>query len=196
MGRQPIISREQLLQITRAVFQEHGFRSTTAEIAKRAGISEGALFKRFKTKQELLKAAISHIDQNPPWILGLAGRIGQTSVEGELEGVALEFMQFARILMPCVLMAHTGSGDRGHRDVADGPPPPVRIIKAMTVYFEAEMRLGRIRVGDAEIVARCFIGPIMHFVMLELMHQSFEYLPLSAEGFVRVHIQILLRGIL
>jgi AcrR family transcriptional regulator len=195
MGRPAIISREHLVDIARDVFQERGIRATTAEVAQRAGISEGALFKRFKTKGALLHATLASINEEPPWLPGLAARAGRRTIDVELEELALEFVQFAQVIMPCVLMAHAG-GDEIGTDLWDGQmPPPVRVIKLLSVYFASEMRLGRIRTGDAEIVARCFVGPLMHFVVLELMHRSQEYLPLATETFVRGHIQLLLRGI-
>ena len=195
MGRPAIISHEHLIAIARDVFQERGIRATTAEVAQRAGISEGALFKRFKTKGALLRATLASINEEPPWLPGLAARVGRRTVEAELEELALEFVQFAQVIMPCVLMAHAGSDDIG-TDLWNGQmPPPVRGIKLLAGYFSSEMRLGRIRTGDAEIVARCFVGPLMHFVVLDVMHHSQAYLPLATETFVRGHIQMLLRGI-
>src|SRR2546430_14366674 len=41
------------------VFAERGFEgATTAEIAQRAGVAEGTIFKRFRTKRDLLLAVV------------------------------------------------------------------------------------------------------------------------------------------
>ena len=57
-GRPPVISQERLLEIAREVFLELGFRATTAEVASRAGVAEGTIFLRFKSKAELFRAAM------------------------------------------------------------------------------------------------------------------------------------------
>lgn len=194
MGRPEVIERSALLDIARDVFKDRGMRATTAEVAQRAGISEGALFKRFKTKAELFRAAVEHVGEAPAWIATLPARVGRGNLDEELEALALEMLQFARTLMPCVLMAHANNGE-GDLPVWQGTvPPPIRALKALAAYFEAEMKLGRVREGDPEIYARSFAGPLMHFVVMELMHRSQDFMPIASETFVRGHVRVLLRG--
>jgi AcrR family transcriptional regulator len=194
MGRPEVIERGVLLDIARDVFKDRGMRATTAEVAQRAGISEGALFKRFKTKAELFRAAVEHVGEAPAWIASLPARVGRGNLDEELEALALEMLQFARTLMPCVLMAHANNGE-GELPVWQGTmPPPIRALKALAAYFEAEMKLGRVREGDPEIYARSFAGPLMHFVVMELMHRSQDFMPIASETFVRGHVRVLLRG--
>ena len=57
MPRPRTITDEQIVEAARAAFLEQGFSATTAEIARRAGISEGTLFKRFATKEDLFEEA-------------------------------------------------------------------------------------------------------------------------------------------
>src|SRR5688572_23503921 len=57
-GRPKVISDEALLAIAREVFLERGIRATTAEVAERAGIAEGTVFLRFKSKDALFRAAV------------------------------------------------------------------------------------------------------------------------------------------
>ena len=59
MGRPKLISDDRLLEIARRVFREHGHVATTLHVAKAAGISEAALFKRYKTKDALFLAALN-----------------------------------------------------------------------------------------------------------------------------------------
>ena len=49
-GRPPTITSERLLDVARDVFLECGIRATTQDVAERAGVSEGVLFHRFKSK--------------------------------------------------------------------------------------------------------------------------------------------------
>jgi len=53
MGRVPTIDTQTILDAAREVFMEDGMQGTTAEIARRAGVSEGTVFRRFATKETL-----------------------------------------------------------------------------------------------------------------------------------------------
>ncbi len=57
LGRPIKITDAQILNAAREAFQESGSAATALQIAKRAGVSEGILFKRFATKAALLRAA-------------------------------------------------------------------------------------------------------------------------------------------
>ncbi|SEU37618.1 TetR/AcrR family transcriptional regulator [Stigmatella erecta] len=55
-------TRRRLLDATIAVLVEQGYaRLTTVEVARRAGVSQGAVFTHFDTKAELLVAAVQHL---------------------------------------------------------------------------------------------------------------------------------------
>lgn len=57
MGK--ISTRERIVEAARNLFAEKGFdRTTTAEIARKAGISEGTIYRHFKSKKELLMECV------------------------------------------------------------------------------------------------------------------------------------------
>ncbi len=58
MGRKKTVPDDELLRHAREVFLARGRAGSTKEVAKRAGISEAVLFQRFKTKRELVIAAL------------------------------------------------------------------------------------------------------------------------------------------
>ncbi len=58
MGRNKTISDDELLDVARDTFVEQGFAASTKEIARRAGVSEGLIFQRFQTKEDLFFAAM------------------------------------------------------------------------------------------------------------------------------------------
>jgi len=53
MARPTVIRDETIIDAAREVFLERGFGATTAEVAVRAGVSEGSIFKRFNSKVDL-----------------------------------------------------------------------------------------------------------------------------------------------
>ena len=58
MPRPVSIHNDAILEAASQVFLAHGYQASTAEIARRAGVSEGSIFKRFKTKTDLFLAAM------------------------------------------------------------------------------------------------------------------------------------------
>lgn len=59
MARPKTIADADLLEAARAVFVQKGMGASTRAIARRAGVSEGVLFQRYATKQELFFAAMA-----------------------------------------------------------------------------------------------------------------------------------------
>jgi AcrR family transcriptional regulator len=194
MGRPPVVKTEKLLEAARRLFLEHGFAATTAAIARAAGISEGSIFKRFATKEELFFAALGIPE--PAWIDGLKGRAGQGRVEDALAEILLQIIEFFRELVPRVTMLWScralGSGGpiALFRDRADAPP--LRALRGLTDYFEQEARLGRIAIGSAEIAARLFLGSAQTYIFFEMLAPATA--PPAAE-YARGVVELLLRGL-
>jgi AcrR family transcriptional regulator len=196
MARPVTIKDETIVAAARAVFLERGIQATTAEVAERAGVSEGSVFKRFKTKTELFRAAMGDRVVEPPNLQDLAGRVGKGSIDDCLFALGMEIVAFFRELIPLMMMAWSNPGPNGLPAAISGPnPPPVRAVKQLTGYFEAEMRAGRLRRLDPEIVARSFLGALHHFAFFELLHRADGELPLGAETYVRGLVQLLQGGI-
>ena len=55
MGRKKTLSDEELLEVARQEFLTNGIGASTKSIAQKAGISEGVIFQRFHTKEELFE---------------------------------------------------------------------------------------------------------------------------------------------
>ena len=58
MGRPKAISDEELLQKVRQVFRQRGYKVSTRELAKAVGLSQAALYVRYKDKDALFFAAL------------------------------------------------------------------------------------------------------------------------------------------
>ncbi|MFT3772087.1 MAG: helix-turn-helix domain-containing protein [Minicystis sp.] len=159
MARPVSIKDETIIAAARAVFLERGIQATTAEVAERAGVSEGSVFKRFKSKVDLFRAAMDDQLHEPDWVRELPGRVGKGDVRANLEAVGLEMIGFFRDLMPLLMMSWSNPAPNGLPCTIAGPnPPPVRALRSLAGYVEAEMRAGRIRAQEPEIVARAFLG--------------------------------------
>jgi AcrR family transcriptional regulator len=196
MARPVSIKPETIIEAARQVFLERGIQATTAEVAERAGISEGTIFKRYKSKIDLFRAAMGADLAEPNWPERLAARIGQGSVEANLFDIGMGIIAFFREMMPLMMMAWSNPAPNGLPGPLAGPnPPPIRALKLLTGFFEAEMRSGRLRKHDAEIIARTFLGGLNNFVFFEVLYRAHNELPLAAETYVRGLVQLLWDGI-
>jgi AcrR family transcriptional regulator len=194
MARPAHITEEQILSAAREVFLEKGIQATTAEVARRAGVAEGSIFKRFKTKHHLFVAAL-HIGE-PEWFAFIDKRVGKGDPRQNLIDLGMEILDFFRQLMPLMMMGWANPSPSGLPEVLEGPnPPPLRFIKRMAGFFEAEMRAHRIRRHDPEVVARCFLGSLQNYVFFELLLKAQDELPLPAEMHVRGVVNLLWNGL-
>lgn len=201
MARPTTITDEEILHAAREVFLARGISATTAEVAERARISEGTIFHRFKTKVELFRAAmdLSMEGEHLKWLSGLEQRVGRGDIEQQLTEIAHAALAFLRRLMPLIMMSWSNSGLPGPPglppDLQVPNSPPLVALKRITAYFESEMRLGRLRRHDPEIVARTFMGAISNYAQFEIFMKASEELPLPPETFVRGLVQVLWSGI-
>ena len=195
MPRRPQFRDEDILEAARAVFLTRGVRATTAEVASRAGVSEGTIFHHFKTKEALFRAALNPRLDEPTEIAALPQLVGRGEVAENLRAFITAVIDSLRVRVPFIMMAWSNPGRDGVSALCDLEPPGLRIIRALAGYVDGEMRLGRIRQVDPEIVARGLVGSIFDYVMTELLHGAPQGLPLPAAMYVRGLVDIFLHGI-
>lgn len=195
MARPAIIQDSAILDAAREVFLSRGFRATTAEVAARAGVSEGSIFKRFRSKAELFQAAMGSLDELPAFAAELPGKIGKGDPRENLFEIGRALAEHLRRVVPLHLMAWSNPGADG------GPLPqclsgagPIGTLKALAGYFDGEMRAGRFARHDAEVVARTFIGSVHNYVIFDLLFQAQDALPMPEEMYLRGLIELLFRG--
>jgi AcrR family transcriptional regulator len=196
MSRPTTIRDETIIDAAREVFLARGIRATTAEVAERAGVSEGSIFKRFKSKVDLFHAAMAPQLEEPDFLKTLAERVGHGDVRDNLFEIGMQVVGFFRAVTPLMMMAWSNPGGQSIPCMMSQPnPPPMRTLKKLAAFFEAEIRAGRVRRHDPEIIARMFLGSIHNFVFFEVLLKSQEELPLPAESFVRGLVQTIWVGV-
>ena len=192
-----VIRDETIVDAARQVFLERGFQATTLEVAERAGVSEGTLFKRFNSKVELFQAAMRSQLEEPPFLRTLKECVGGGDLRQNLIAVGLEAVGYFRTIWPLIMMAWSNPRPNGvpclfHQE-AD--PLPLRILRELTSFFEAEALRGRIRVSDAEVLARAFLGAIHNFVHFELLFKERASPRLSPDEFLAALVDTLWTGV-
>jgi AcrR family transcriptional regulator len=165
-----VISTERLLEVAREVFLELGIRATTSEVATRAGIAEGTIFHRFKSKEELFRAAMN-FDPDALTVRAqeLAACVGQGSLRQALVEFAESFMEFGRAAMPMMMMSWSNPENMCAADrTSERASRYQRTLSLISGYLTAEIQIGRLRPLEPEVAARMLIGSLHHYCMIEL----------------------------
>ena len=195
-GRPKVISNDELLQVARGVFLERGIRATTAEVAERAGIAEGTVFMRFKSKDALFRAAMC-IDPNklPPFVEALSGRVGKGDLRRTLVEFATSALEVSRHALPVMLMSWSNPGGEYALEKATERSEGYRRgFSAVRRFFEGEMRAGRLGPCNAELLTRIFMGSLHHYCLSELFLAQEEGKRLSPTAFAEGLVDMLLRA--
>ena len=186
-----MISNERLLEVAREVFLEFGIRATTLEVATRAGVAEGTIFHRFKSKEELFRAAM-HFD--PEEALAFVERLPGLAGTGDLRVVlvrfAEQFLELGRIAVPVMMLSWSNPESLCSERMGERSERFRRVIGAITTFFEAEMSAGRLRRRNAEVLARLLLGSLHHFCVSE--HVAPGVVGMSAPDFARETVDVLL----
>jgi AcrR family transcriptional regulator len=175
MARPPSISNQQILDAARAVFLAHGFtRASTVDIARRAGVSEGSIFNRFPTKDDLFRAAMD--DAQPP-ALALDRHVGHGDLRENLVRITIESVHYLNGLLPKLMLRWS---EREFATKANVCSRPREILRALTAFFKAEKALGRVG-GDPPIIARMFMGSVWNYCFLQTVagHRSMSAKPFA-----------------
>ena len=192
-------TRERMIEAAEKVMRERGLaRSTTREIAREAGFSEGALYKHFDSKEELFLHVLA--ERLPSFVAlskELPGRVGVGTVEetlGEVARTSLAFFargvpMFASIFSePALLSRHT-------QEIRRRGGGPHRANEAVAAYLRAEQRLGRVREdADPEAAAAMLLGACFQRAFLRQFLAE-EADPAEEEGFARDVVETLMRGL-
>ncbi|BAY27865.1 TetR family transcriptional regulator [Calothrix sp. NIES-2100] len=192
MARLPKITNQQILEAATEVFLEKGFGGSTQEIARKAGISEASIFKRFSTKEELFFAAMG-IPETPPWVNQLESLSGKGELKANLNQVCVGILEFYRDVMPRMMMLRA-KGNALPEMGLKLESKPIRDVKVLTSFLEFEIKQGRLRPCQPQAIAHILLGSLMNHVLLEQI-SSPESLPTDELVFVDNLVDILWQGI-
>jgi AcrR family transcriptional regulator len=145
MGRKKTISDAALLEVARKVFVEKGFGTSTKEIARRAGISEGVIYQRFLTKDELFFAAMIP----PPATLHQVLKHSRSRGRALLEKVTWAMIDYCRATLPVLLPLMMHPAFRFEEFAKRHPESPMFALRRELVQFMVQQqRAGRIGAVD------------------------------------------------
>jgi AcrR family transcriptional regulator len=202
MPRPVSIQDDVILRAAREIFLEKGSDATTSEIAAKAGVSHGIIFKRFKTKQALFQCAMqdqSDWGQAIPALLNTS--LGRKDVETTLVELGTLFVEKFLMLIPTLMMAWSNKQETENPAESAAAANKERATKALqsvktiAAYLEAEYRLGRIRDTDFEVVAQAFVGALWHHAFLQVMLTDGKAGPAKERRYVKRMVKVVWSGI-
>jgi AcrR family transcriptional regulator len=200
MARPTVIADDLLLSTAREVFLRRGLRATTAEIAEQAGVSQGILFKRFKSKQALFRAAMN-VDGDPakPLPINLDERIGRGKVEDTLKDLGNLLVKKFLGIIPAMMMDWSNSREDIEATSSEacdgGSERAVKGLALITDYLSKEVELGRLRSTNCEIVAQTFVGALWHYALLQVTMGEVHKEPMTPAQYVDGMVRTLMTGI-
>jgi AcrR family transcriptional regulator len=187
-----------LLAVARDVFLERGIRATTLEVAERAGVSEGVLFHRFKSKEALFSAAMDFDRELVPRRVLEAIEELQASegleVREAILRLATMLVEVGRVALPIMMMSWSNPQACVVTPFDKNRSKFAAILKALSGYFEQQMQRGKLRQLDPEVLARTLLGSVHHFVLTRIMLEGADGAAMPEGMFVRGLADLLLNG--
>lgn len=168
MGRPTTITSETLIETARQLFLDEGPGVTTARIAQECGVSEATLFKRFGNKEALFLEAMGFPPVDTQVTHLLAPR-GEESLEVRLSSIALQILDFYRLVIPRILtLRASGAIDlRDHMRFRQSPP--LYLQNEMVRYLMGEQQHSGRSVADPEVSARMLLSTLHNVAFFETM---------------------------
>lgn len=150
---------DEILEVARAVFLEHGPGASVQLVADALGLSQPALFKRFGTREALLVRALSP-SVRLPWVERLFGGPDERPLPDQLCEIATGALAFFALNMGGMLTLRASGMDIERLMAQDHATSPLNVRAAVIAFFAAGMQRGLLRPVDPERLATVFIGAL------------------------------------
>lgn len=188
--------RRQIVEAAVELFSRKGFRGTrTREIAEAAGISEAMIFKHFATKRDLYSAMIEAKCATEELLARAAIAAKNHDDAGVLRAVGLKMIEQTEA-DPSLMRLLLFSALEGHELSDIFFESRVKTLhEFLSNYIRKRIEEKRFRSMDALIVARGFIGMVVHYLLIHELFGVKRPLRSSPEEVVEQFVSVFLRGI-
>lgn len=190
MPRPRTLRYDRLLEAAREVFLADGPAGTMREIAERAGMAEGSIYRFVQTKEQLFRQATDTDRLEPRWLAQLLSRVGRGELTTELVEAGMQSTEFFRLMLRMLMVR--GAVPKSARKDDAGAAVPAQVLRQIAGYFAAEQQLGRIhKKVDPDVLGRAYVGGLMSYAIYELAWPGPQP---PAEGYVRALVRLLWSG--
>jgi AcrR family transcriptional regulator len=189
--------RQQIMDGALEVFASKGFeRATNKDIARAAGIgSPGLIYHYFQNKADLFREALERYA--PP--IELLNRSESLMGLPPREALLLFAQTFLRLTEDrrgiAVLKVMLGEATR-RPAVAEmlNRFGPRRAFDFLTRYLERQMEAGALRRMEPGLAVRCFVGPLLAYLLTHEVFPQEDTPALDAETMAQTAVEVFLRG--
>lgn len=190
---------DEVLDAALDLFIERGFAPTRVEdIARRAGLSKGAVYLYFSSKEEILKAlvrrAIVPIAENAAALARTATGSPREVIATMVRGLVGRLADPRLSAIPRLVIAESALfpdvAAMYRREVID------RGLAALGALIRRGIETGEFRPVDPDLAARNVIGPIFVHMLLATVFLADGDDPIANDAFIASHLDILMNGLL
>jgi AcrR family transcriptional regulator len=189
--------RQQIINGALEVFAQKGFeKATNKDIAEAAGIgSPGLIYHYFKDKSDLFRQVL---EQGAPVLQLLSRGDALMSMPPEqaltLFGTTLvETLQNRAAVSLFKLMLGEAVRQPLVADMLNSVGPG-RGVGFLTRYLAHQMEVGTLRRADPAAAARCFVGPLLAYLLTREVFRQPDALALDATTMITTAVEIFLHG--
>lgn len=157
--RPQTVTDEQILKIARKVFLENGPQASVEVIAKKLGLSQPALFKRFGTKRNLIIQAMQ-MPKNIAWFRTVEDGPDDRPFNDQLKEITENISRFLKTIQPVIQFISMTDISPIELMPKGEMPPPLKGLHKLTNWLEQCHKKGLIRKTDFQQAAMGIMGSI------------------------------------
>lgn len=189
---------DEVLDAAVHLFMERGFAATRVDdIATAAGISKGAVYQYFPTKQAIFEALVRRavgplVDEA---VTASADRPGDPAkvIEGLARAVATRLKDPTRAAIPLLVIAEAATfpelAEFYRKEVVE------RAVAAFSRLYEEGVARGQLRAVPSAVAMRCVMGPIIANIILGRVFGLGLPKGVSDDDFIAAHLDIMMNGL-
>jgi AcrR family transcriptional regulator len=167
MSRPRTIDDEELLEISRQVFLGAGLPGATRKIAERAGISEAAIYKRFRTQRDLFIAAMMPPEIDVAKILSPSPT---SDSHDELVAIAERALEYLRSAAPHMLLGMLDPNIRPEALLSEKGQNPLSALRgAVKQFFYPWMKDRHLSVVGVERLSNVLVLALFGVATMETL---------------------------
>jgi len=190
--------RQQIIDGALDVFSRKGFEKTTnKDIARAAGIgSPGLIYHYFTDKDDLFRAVIEQwspafrLVAHPETLMALPPREGLTLFAQSLFKILDNHKALAALKL--ILGEATRRPDVAN---AYNQAAPGRAFPILARYLAQQMEAGRLRHADPGAAVRCFMGPLLIYILTREIFPPSDSETLSPDAMITTTVDVFMRGL-
>ena len=188
----------EILDAALACFAEKGFAAARMDdIAYRAGVTKGTIYLYFENKEAVFKALVREsIGARVDEVMGQV-RDSEAPARDILSLAIATIGDIMRtsdlVVLPKIILAEAGNFPELARfyreEIID------KGLSAITAVIARGTARGEFRAIEPEFAARLLIAPALMVAVWRTTFAQFDAEPFDSEGFLKTHLDVLLRGL-